>query len=151
VPFSSDFGEAEDVLDEETSAAVPEPPPALTTPPPSEPGITWIYVPSPGRSSAGHRAFRSGSADLAADMDDYFRAINVAKQIKTESIVSAMGHFASLPDNVVRLMPAEDVGGVRWAKMKRGALRILCRRTGVDEMCFHVYPRKEWSHDMFKR
>lgn len=113
-------------------------------------GAKLIYVPNPGRSSSKRTIFRGGKRAVAAEMDEFFRQDHVSTLIKSESVVSALEHFDSLPDSVVRLMPKENINGEKWVKMKRGRSRILGRRNEEGEVEFHVYPRKDWAYNMFQ-
>jgi hypothetical protein len=68
--------------------------------------------------------------------------------VKASSVVRALRYFEGMPEEIQRLLPAEWPAGRRWAKLKRGRLRILVRSEEAGRGQFHLFPRSEWTHPM---
>lgn len=112
------------------------------------PALSWTYVRNPAEPAA-HRdpLGRIRSSDLER-VSAYFRREGISTLIKPESVLRALRYFEGMPEEIRRLLPAEIAGGHRWAKLKRGSLRILVRVTGPEVGEFYLYPRREWTRPL---
>lgn len=63
--------------------------------------------------------------------------------IKTGSIRSALLFYASMDPTSRSSVPHEDFGGIKWAKLKRGGMRIIVREV-ADGFVWNAYARKDY-------
>jgi len=104
--------------------------------------ILWRYVEKPENGSERYSEIKFTTA---SELAVFFRKKRIPISIKEESIINAVQYFRGVPDADKNTMIKEQVGSLRWNKVKRGKMRILLLEEG-DQIYVNVYPRKEWEY-----
>ena len=80
-------------------------------------------------------------------IDALFQKSGRAISIKTSSMVRALDWFLGIPEEFLRIWPKEEVDGVEYYKVKRGAVRIFCHLDrNNQEMTFFPYQKDDMAY-----
>jgi len=138
------FSGAEDFSDEDF-ADPPEGEDFSDDPDPDEsegqPSSLWWYCPQPVHPDSN--LVQVPVNDAAQFVDAYGDLGAPLGIIKTGSIRSALLFFASMDPTFRSSVPHEEFGGVKWAKIKRGGMRIIVRAV-EGGFVWNAYARKDY-------
>jgi hypothetical protein len=134
----------------EAAAAEPAVTPWTFTPPevPEEAPLFWRYVRNPLEEHGRSLSLGAIRAREAGRAEEFFREHGIPTVVKPRSVLRALRYFEGMPEEIRRMLPSESAGGHRWAKLKRGGLRILLRVAGPGSAEFHLLPRSHWTRPL---
>lgn len=93
-----------------------------------------------------------GREKVAVTADDMQAALHTMKkdvQIKASSVSNAIRHFIRETESDVSTNETVMVNGIKWEKVKRGRVRLLCRMD-EDKVLVDVFPRAKWEPGMYE-
>ena len=105
-------------------------------------GVSWWYCPNPSHPDAN---LVSSDLELEAFEAGYPQWGPVGI-IKTSSVRAALLYYQGLTPILRASHPHEEFGGVKWAKLKRGGMRILVRELPEGDFVWNVYARRDYHH-----
>lgn len=146
VEQTNDQAGGEIAWDPASAAEIGEPePPADVV---EETPRTWFYVPNPAAPTLNLLPVEIPANDPEVAFEGFLREQGVETLIKPASILNALAYYESKSPVQRALSPYDDLGGHRWHKIKRGALRIYVRIEPDGRLLFHPYARKDWRQDL---
>lgn len=85
--------------------------------------------------------------EIIDNLDVLFESNGEAYSIKTSSIVNALEWFIGVPEKIKALWMKEEIDGVSYYKIKRGAIRIFCTLNPENKSIhFFTYQKKGMSY-----
>lgn len=85
--------------------------------------------------------------EIVEHLDELFETHGESYSIKTSSIINALDWFIRVPEEIKRMWIKEEIDGVEYYKLKRGAVRIFCILDPEGQsISFFPYQKKALSY-----